>query len=379
MSNGWEDDPRYSTSFPLEDNPFWDEPQAEANGARRIRLTTIADVGTRLVKWLEPDLIARAMLTGLVAPGGTVKGLYGIHIATKIALRGERTLFVCAEDALDYIVRPRFEAAGSDARHATALSISDGDGDGVPHFPSDLDLLAQAIEQVRPSLVILDPIASYIDPGLDMSKNNEMRLILQPLIELAALTGVAILIVYHLGKDRERGALGSVAFEDACRVMLTAARDDEDEDVRHIEMTKSNISQTGNGRKFRIIGVPLLIEDETVEVAKLVDEGRSEKNVAELLAKRKQKPGPDANARETARSVLAELLVDAGVGGRNAQEVKEIVCERAAVSKATAWRAFSELRDEKLAVGTPLRDEFGAIREWRWSATTALLLRQETP
>ena len=56
--------------------------------------------------------------------------------------------------------------------------------------------------------------------------------------------------------------------------MLTAARDDDDEDVRHIELTKSNISPTGYGRKFRIVGVPLEIDGEIFEIAKLVDEGR---------------------------------------------------------------------------------------------------------
>ena len=42
--------------------------------------------------------------------------------------------------------------------------------------------------------MIIDPIASYIDAGLDMGKNNEMRLILQPLIELARDANVAILV-----------------------------------------------------------------------------------------------------------------------------------------------------------------------------------------
>jgi hypothetical protein len=44
--------------------------------------------------------------------------------------------------------------------------------------------------------VIIDPIARYIDAGLDMAKNNEMRLILQPLITLAHELNVAILVIY---------------------------------------------------------------------------------------------------------------------------------------------------------------------------------------
>ena len=224
-------------------------------------------------------------MTGLVAPGGTVKGLYGVHLAAKLAERGERTLFLCSEDALAYIVRPRFEAAGCDAQLALALDLELDDGTHRNlRFPSDLPLLREAIVEVEPTLVVVDPVASYLDSGLDMAKNNQMREVLQPLISLAGEFEIAIVPVYHLGKDRGRGALGSVAFEDACRCVLTAARDDEDEDVRHVEVTKSNVGPTGYGRKLRIVEVPLEIDGETVDVAKLVDEGRSGKCVPKLLA-----------------------------------------------------------------------------------------------
>jgi hypothetical protein len=211
---------------------------------------------------------------------------------------------------------------------------------------------------------VIDPVASYIDAGLDMGKNNEMRLILQPLIELARSAYVAILVIYHLGKNRDRGALGSVAFEDACRLVLTAARDDDDEDVRHIELTKSNITPTGYGRRFRIVGVPIEIDGESVEVAKLVDEGRSGKSVHALLAK-KNAPGPEPEKRELARGALIEALIAAGTTGVNADETKRLIAESAGVSKQTVWRAFAELKDEKLAIAEAIRDESGAIREWR--------------
>jgi hypothetical protein len=346
---------------------------ANATTSERARLTRIADVTPRRVEWLDEGLIARGMLTGLVAPGGTVKGLYGIHEAAKLATRDEKTLFVCSEDALDYIVRPRFQAAGCDGELAYALSIETANGERVPHFPSDLPLLAQAISEVEPRLVIVDPVASYIDPGLDMGKNNEMRLILQPLIELARDTHVAILVIYHLGKLRERGAIGSVAFEDACRQVLTAARDDEDEDARHVELTKSNIGPTGYGRKVRIVGVPLEIDGEVVEVAKLVDEGRSWKSVHMLLAKRGS-PGPEPEKRKLARDLLIDALVAGGTKGVNADETKRVVADKAGVSGATVWRAFADLKAEELATGRPMRDEFGSILEWRWVAKLTLLV-----
>jgi hypothetical protein len=365
----------------VEGTPVYTPQQSEPAVANtptsgRVRLTRIADVTARRVEYVDDNMIARGMLTGLVAPGGTVKGLYGVHEAAKLARQDAPTLFCCSEDALDYIVRPRFQAAGCDAELAFAFSVDGENGERVPHFPSDLPLLAQAIEQVKPLLVIVDPIASYIDPGLDMGKNNEMRRILQPLIELARDAYVAILVVYHLGKHRDRGAIGSVAFEDACRQVLTAARDDDDEDVRHVELTKSNIGPTGYGRKLRIVGVPIEIEGEVVEVAKLVDEGRSWKHVHALLARR-EPPGPEPEKRKQARDLLVEVLIAAGVNGVNADEAKRIVSERVGVSAATVWRAFDELKGEKLAIVRSVRDEYGSISEWIWAATLTLLVGSE--
>jgi hypothetical protein len=357
----------------IEGAPVWTPNGAAPSTGIRPRLTRIADVTPRRVEYVEEGLIARDMLTGLVAPGGVVKGLYGIHQAAKLSTRGERTLFICSEDALDYIVRPRFQAAGCDGTLAYALSIDTDTGERVPRFPSDLPLLQIAVEEVRPTLVVIDPIASYIDPGYDMGKNNEMRLILQPLIDLARTAHVAILVVYHLGKHRERGAIGSVAFEDACRQVLTAARDDDDDDLRHVELTKSNIGPTGYGRCLRIVGVPLEIDGEVVEVAKLVDEGRSWKSVNALLA-RKGTPGPEPEKRKLARDLLIEALIAGGTVGINADEAKSTVASKAGVSAVTVWRAFSELKAEGLAVAVATRDEFGSILEWKWVAKLALLV-----
>src|SRR5262249_35122040 len=148
-----------------------------------------------------------------------------------------------------------------------------------------------------------------------------------------------------------------VAFEDACRQVLTAARDDEDDDVRHLELTKSNIGPTGYGRKLRIVEVPLEIEGELVPVAKLVDEGRSGKSVMELLAAR-HKPGPEPEKRELARAALIQTLVAAEGGSVEAGETKKRVAQETGVSEQTVWRALAELRDEGLVSAAPVKDEY---------------------
>jgi hypothetical protein len=138
-------------------------------------------------------------------------------------------------------------------------------------------------------------------------------------------------------------------------------------------VTKSNIGPTGYGRKFRIVEVPVEIEGKMVKVAKLVDEGRSNKSVLELLMRRTT-PGPEPEKRDLARNALVDLLVAAAGKSINAKETKQAVAERAKVSGQTVWRAFSELRDEGLAGADPTRDQHGSIIEWSWFAKTPLLV-----
>jgi hypothetical protein len=339
-----------------------------------VRLTPISSIRARRVSWLEDDLIPRGMVTGLVAAGGTVKGLYGVLLGVRAAQRGESTLFLCSEDALEYIVKPRFLAHGCNTDLAQALWIEEPDGSRRNlRFPSELPVLRSVILEGSPSLVVIDPMASHLDSGLDMAKNNEMREILQPLISIAEESSTSIIPVYHLGKDRGRGALGSVAFEDACRCVLTAARDDVEDDVRHVEVTKSNVGPTGYGRKLRIVETLIEIDGEQVGVAKVVDEGRSPKSVPVLL-ERSKRPGPDPTQRELARERLAEILSERLGGTVSAAETKKKIAAELDVSESTVWRAFTELKNEELVGADALRDEVGSILEWRWYAKPALAL-----
>lgn len=352
-------------------------PPVPPREAAVVRLTPMSGVRARRVSWLEDGLIPRGMVTGLVAAGGTVKGLYGVLLGVRAAQRGERTLFLCSEDALEYIVKPRFLAHGCDSDLAVAVDVEEPDGTHRNlHFPSELATLRSIVLEQEPSLVVIDPFASHLDAGYDMGQNNQMREILQPLIRIAEESGASIIPVYHLGKDRKRGALGSVAFEDACRCVLTAARDDVEDDVRHVEVTKSNVGPTGYGRKLRIVETMIEIDGEQVGVAKVVDEGRSPKSVPVLL-ERSKRPGPDPTQRESARERLVEILSEYPGGSVNAGETKKQIAAELDVSESTVWRAWDALRKEDLAGAEAVKDNLGTILEWRWYAKTALLLGVE--
>jgi hypothetical protein len=62
--------------------------------------------------------------------------------------------------------------------------------------------------------------------------------------------------VRHPGKDRSRGAvasiLGSTAWVDTPRAVVMIAVDDEQDDVRHVQVVAGNRSRNGRARAFRI-------------------------------------------------------------------------------------------------------------------------------
>jgi hypothetical protein len=64
---------------------------------------------------------------------------------------------------------------------------------------------------------------------------------------------------------------------------------------------------------------------------------------------------------ERLKDALKEILVAAEGRSLNSETIKQQVREKTGASPSTAWRAFSQLRQEGLAGATPTRDKHGVI------------------
>ena len=101
--------------------------------------------------------------------------------------------------------------------HAHFTKMGAVDEDIILHFgssPEDaIQKLHEAISQHKPVLVIMDPLLRFIRVR-DANDYAEMTRALEPLLQMARLSGAHILCVHHAGKgDREGGdsILGSTA------------------------------------------------------------------------------------------------------------------------------------------------------------------------
>jgi len=225
-----------------------------------ISLVCIAEVEPETVSWLWLPYIPLGKLTLLEGDPGIGKSWVSLAIATAVslgtglpgteAIGSASVVLASAEDGLGDTIRPRLDAMGADVRNVHAIKGALDFGNG------GLVILEGYIEQVNPALVIIDPLVAYIGAGVDIHRANETRAVMAKLAEIAEKHGCAILAVRHLTKGGTlkpiyRG-LGSIDFAAACRSVLMAGCDPENEQKRGIVQIKSNLAPKGQAIGFEL-------------------------------------------------------------------------------------------------------------------------------
>jgi hypothetical protein len=196
---------------------------------------------------------------------------------------------------------------------------------------------------------------AFFGVNIDSYKDQNVRRALAALSSLAERTGAAILVIRHLtksgGNDPIRRGGGSIGIIGAARSGMLLAKDPEDEDLRILSMSKSNLAAPAPSLIFTLEEA----ENGAVQVAWL---GESDLTAAELLGARSDEQQP--SAVEAAGEFLRNLLADGPVAQR---DVKAAARE-AGISMATAKKAKRELGVQSVAV----REEGKrGVQVWQWS------------
>jgi len=76
-------------------------------------------------------------------------------------------IYMSAEDGLGDTLRPRLDAAGADSSRVYAITGKRYEEDGqeaidAPISFIDIPVLRKAVEEIRPALVIVDPLQAYL-------------------------------------------------------------------------------------------------------------------------------------------------------------------------------------------------------------------------
>jgi putative DNA primase/helicase len=225
-----------------------------------VSLVCIADIDPETVSWLWLPYIPKGKLTLLEGDPGVGKSWVSLAIATAIstgkglpgteAIESARVLLASAEDGLGDTIRPRLDAMGADVTRIHAIKGAFDFGN------SGLAKLERFIKDIKPSLVIIDPLVAYIGAGIDLHRANETRAVMARLAEMAERYTVTILAVRHLTKGGTlkpiyRG-LGSIDLAAACRSVLMAGCDPDNPQKRGIVHIKSNLAPMGKAIGYEL-------------------------------------------------------------------------------------------------------------------------------
>jgi hypothetical protein len=212
------------------------------------------------VHWLVDRKIPAGKLTMVASVGGLGKSTLIRHLVACLTTGRPafglayqppppcEILLASVEDTLEDTVTPHLLAEGADLTKVLAIAgVRKPDGHVLQFDLRDLDCVMAKL-QARPSikLLVIDPIMSFVGrAGLSENASAEVRLILDPLLELAANTGLAIIMIAHLTKSTTTAAVnrivGSSAFRDASRVVYAIGKDLEDDNRRVMALVKANV------------------------------------------------------------------------------------------------------------------------------------------
>lgn len=247
-----------------------DVSMAELEPHRRPHIVRLGDVEPEAVQWLWEPYIPLRKLTLLEGDPGVGKTWLALQIAASLSQgyalpgpdgwpggpggQGSPVLYLSAEDGIADTLRPRLDAAGADCTRIHALvgwrgQDAKGQAQHGAIMLSDVAILEEAMAEIQPVLVIIDPLQGYLGATVDMHRANEVRPILTGLSTLAETYACAVLAIRHLGKAPQSRAmyrgLGSIDFAAAARSILLAGQDPRDPTRRVLAHVKSSLALAG--------------------------------------------------------------------------------------------------------------------------------------
>ncbi len=302
------------------------------------------------IDWIWPYHLARGKITLIEGDPGKGKGLITMDVAARLSRGGEmpdgapsarsRVLFMTGEDDMADTEMPRLEAAGADL--SRIFFLKPREDHNAWRLLEDADTLEEQVRFCGADLLIIDPLTEFL-ANVDTHRDNEVRVVLGRLRDLAKATRCAVLAVRHLNKGAGTAAIyrggGSIAFTGAARFVFTVGQDPEDRSRRAFAMTKCNVAPELPTLIYRPVAA-----GSTARIEWLGKSGLTADQILEI---------PHDRPKDQAREFLEQALSEGPVA---AAEVMELA-EKEGISRATIKRVKQQMavQSAKVADG------------WQWS------------
>ena len=300
-------------------------PRVELDAVMLICATTLKP---EPIKWLWFEWLALGKLHIMAGAPGQGKTTINLAFAATVSAGGRwpdgsrcepgNVLIWSGEDDPADTLLPRMVAMGANPPRVFFVGGARVNGESVAFDPArDMAQLIVAAERIGGCrLLIVDPVVSAVTG--DSHKNTEVRRALQPLVDLGASLGCAVVGISHFskgsgGRDPTERVVGSVAFGAVARVVMVAAKiksDDEGKERRVLARSKSNIGPDSGGFGYDIDQIELDAYP-GIFASRITWGAAVEGSARELLAEvDDDAPADDDEPEHDVEEFLRELLKD---------------------------------------------------------------------
>lgn len=338
----------------------------------------MSEVEPEAIEWTVPGLIPNGKITLLCGDGGVGKGLFTAQLVSYVTTGRTSEIFPAAreqpgnvvilagEDSVDAVLWPRLKAAGTDFEKVqVAASNYYYCKTGQMLYLDDENLWAR-VASVRPSLVVIDPIQSFLPPSINMNNRQQMRGLLQKLQGMAQECGFSLLLVMHTNKGTRasgRNRLnGTADLWDAARSVLMMGHEQNGNRV-YLSREKSSYGTQAQTALFTTETVDV---GKGLKAARLVFDETTERRDMDFV---REKPEKAAGKSETVQRMILSILGESPERKMESVALKNEVIAQIGCSGSTYDHARSALtkdgliRNEKQGKGyTALNQERATVR-----------------
>lgn len=264
---------------------------------RELKLTTANNIRTERKQFLVHGWIPLGTTTLMAGQGGEGKSTVTLGAAAKTTmgtlngdLHGQAAdvLIISPEDDPGSITVPRLKAAQADLNRVHIVSVTEDLGamvtESVVELPTDIYRLEQAVTATGAKLIVIDP--AVVTVGGNSDKVQDVRHAIGPLDALAQRHNIAVVLVAHFNKGAgnvNNKISGSHAWRDVSRSVIAFAHDPEN-DVRVMEVVKSNYAEVGKKLEYRLDSVDIETSSgETTAVGRAVIVGETDTSVNQII------------------------------------------------------------------------------------------------
>ncbi|MGF6482093.1 AAA family ATPase [Paraburkholderia sp. JPY419] len=231
-----------------------------------VELLPFSEVKAVKIEWLWPDFLPRGKLTLLAGASGAFKTTCALDWAATLSRGGawpdgtlcdkpRDVVTWSGEDNIADTLAPRLIAAGADLSRVFYVKAKTVDGKATSFDPArDMLQLEAAMAGHDVGMVIIDPLLSAISG--DMHRANEVRMGLQPLLDMGERTNANITGITHFSKGSKGQRvvdrfIGSQAFGAVPRMTIAFAHNPET--GSHVmARSKTNIAPEWGGFAFTV-------------------------------------------------------------------------------------------------------------------------------